>query len=124
MFPVSHDDYSAPMKSLRFPPCTKQQCVDINITDDSISEPQESFTLNLMRSDGMGDEIQLEPDVAEIIIDNDGILMLYQRSCTVGDDIRIHMKCTSLKLHADAIYMLLNLLNEHNVVQFVCRTLW
>ena len=76
MFPVSHDDYSAPVKSLRFPHCTEQQCVDINITGDSISEPQESFTVSLMRSDGIGDEIQLEPDVTEIIInDNDGMLI-------------------------------------------------
>ena len=74
VFLVSHADYSAPVKSLRFPHCAKQQCVDINITDDSISEPQESFTVSLMRSNGMGDEIQLEPDVAEIIIiDNESM---------------------------------------------------
>ena len=83
MFPVSHDDYSALVESLRLPHCTKEQCVDINITDDSISEPQESFTVSLMRSDGIGDEIQLEPDVAEIIIiDNDGVLIhCYTRDC-------------------------------------------
>ena len=71
---VSRDDYTAPVNTLRFSGCLVQHCVDMNIADDSVLEPQESFTVSLMRSEGIGNEIQLVPDVAEIfVIDNDGI---------------------------------------------------
>ena len=73
---MSGGDYTAPVNVVRFPTCNDRYCTDIRITDDNVSEPQESFTVSLRRSEGTGNEIHLEPDEMEIIIiDDDGMFV-------------------------------------------------
>ena len=77
LFTVSGADYSEPEDSVRFPGCEKEYCTDIKITDDNVLEPLETFTISLMRSSGIGNEIRLEPDTMEIvIIDDDGMFVV------------------------------------------------
>ena len=72
-----------PVNPVRFLPCEKQHFVEITITDDSVLEPQESFTVSLRRYQGVGEELQLEPDIAEIsIIDNDGMCIIKSMNVT------------------------------------------
>ena len=77
LFLVSDGDYTVPVNVVRFPGCEDRYCVDIRITDDNVLEPQESFTVSLMKSEGIGNEIQLEPAEMEIIIiDDDGMFVI------------------------------------------------
>ena len=73
-FSVSPDDYTALESLLRFPSCEVQCCVDIEISNDNvILEQPKSFYVNLRKSKGLGNEVHLSPDEAEIsIVDDDG----------------------------------------------------
>ena len=80
LFTVSGADYYEPVDPVRFPGCEKEHCTDIKITDDNVLEPLETFTISLMRSSSIGNEIRLEPDTMEIvIIDEDGMSIVYTR---------------------------------------------
>ena len=71
---MSGDDYTVPENVVRFPSCDDRYCTHIRITDDNVLELLESFTLSLMRSEDVGNEIQLEPAEMEVtIIDDDGV---------------------------------------------------
>ena len=77
---MSRSDYTPPVNPVRFPACDNRYCTDIAITNDNILEQEESFTVSLMRSEGIGNEIRVEPDVIEIIIhdeDSNGMFMVY-----------------------------------------------
>ena len=72
-FLVSRHDYTPPVNPVRFPACENQYCAEMEITNDNVLEKDESFTLSLMKSEGISNEIQLQPDVMEITIrDEDG----------------------------------------------------
>ena len=55
--------------------------MDIEITNDIILEQPESFTVSLLKSEGLGNEIHLSPVEAEIsIIDDDGMCIILRYS--------------------------------------------
>ncbi|CAI8019901.1 hypothetical protein GBAR_LOCUS11921 [Geodia barretti] len=64
-------DYSAVLATLSFQPCFTLQCVTIAITDDSIPEPDESFSLILERSPGLDSRITLASSTGSVLILND-----------------------------------------------------
>ena len=71
---MSGGDYTVPENVVRFPSCGDRYCADIRITDDNVLEPRELFTLSLMRSEGIGNEIRVDPAELEVvIIDDDGM---------------------------------------------------
>ena len=75
---MSGGDYTVPENParLRFPSCDDRYCTDVRIINDNVVEQLELFTVSLWRSEGTGNEIQLEPAEMEIIItDNDGVFM-------------------------------------------------
>ena len=50
--------------------------MNITITDDNDLEPMKSFTVSLMKSEGLSNKIHLIADEAEInIVDDDGVCM-------------------------------------------------
>ena len=81
---------------MRFLACVNRYCVDIRITDDNVLEPQESFTVSLERSEGIGNEIQREPDEMEIIIiDDDGMFVYcYCQWLVISALSSNHLSCT------------------------------
>ena len=44
---MSPEDYETFSEVLTFAPCEPQRCVNVNITDDLIFEPKETFSLRL-----------------------------------------------------------------------------
>jgi hypothetical protein len=72
-------DYSAVAATLSFPPCSTLQCVTIAITDDSIPEPDESFSLILERSPGLDSRITLASSTGSVLIFDDDDFMCTAR---------------------------------------------
>ena len=91
------------MATLSFPPCSTLQCVTIAITDDSIPEPDESFSLILERSPGLDSRITLASSTGSVLIlDDDGIVVVYHfvtlNYCTLLLQISCVLLEVSLKL--------------------------
>lgn len=67
-------DYSELSTTLSFPACETQQCANVAIEDDDLSENVESFTVTLERSPGLEMRITLDPvDGVVEIRDDDGL---------------------------------------------------
>ena len=49
---------------------------EIEITEDNVVESQKLFIISLIKTEGVGNEIQLQTDVAEIIITDDDCLIV------------------------------------------------
>ena len=59
------------MTFLTFSTCQSRQCVNVSITDDTLKEQNESFTISLERSTGFDARITLDPSESTVIILND-----------------------------------------------------
>ena len=59
--------------TLMFAACETRRCVNVTIVDDFDVEPEENFFYTLERTPGLHPNIDLDPDLGEImIVDNDG----------------------------------------------------
>ena len=60
---------------LTFAACDTRHCVNVTIIDDSVGEPDESFSYTLERTLGLDPRITLSPSAGEaVIVDDDCIL--------------------------------------------------
>ena len=58
---------------LQFPECETKQCIYVNILNDIVDEPEEFFTFTLARTPGLDPRINLDPTVAQVVInENNG----------------------------------------------------
>lgn len=68
---ASPRDYVRQSVTLRFSACDTQQCVSVVIVDDSVDEPDESFSITLRRSSTLSQRITLKPTAGVVtIMDN------------------------------------------------------
>ena len=71
---MSPMDYSGFSMTLTFDTCETRRCVNVNIVDDLVDEPDEVFDYILgPLPAGLDSRITIRPDMGEIVItDNDG----------------------------------------------------
>ena len=70
---VSPEDYEAVDVTLTFQPCDRQQCANMSITDDLISEPEERFAVSLTLPVNASPYLTLGSAAGDIVItDDDG----------------------------------------------------
>ena len=87
---VSPTDYSSLHTTLTFAACETRQCVNVNIVDDSVHEPDEVFVFTLTSTPGMNSGISIRPDMGEIVItDNDGKSVV--ASCTFNSKLHLYI---------------------------------
>ena len=67
-------DYIGLSRLLSFAACDKKQCVDVEIVDDLVDEPQEKFVITLERTPDLNSRIMLDPVDEEIFIQDNGKL--------------------------------------------------
>ena len=67
-------DYSGFPTTLSFAACARRRCVNVNIVDDMVDEPNEVFAYILGPPPaGLDPRIKIRPDMGEVFInDNDG----------------------------------------------------
>ena len=71
-------DYIPPEGIFRFSAGEKEDCFDIEILDDEFLEPLETFTVSLMPTESLGNEIVFSRDTIVVrIIDRDGKVLVY-----------------------------------------------
>ena len=69
---MSPMDYSSFSMTLIFATCETRRCVNVNIVDDLVDEPDEVFDY-ILGPACLDSRITIRPDVGEIVItDNDG----------------------------------------------------
>ena len=67
---------------MMFAACEKQHCVNVNIVDDMVNEPEEMFHYTLKRTPGLDPAMTIGHDNGEIVIlDDDGISLMYTHYC-------------------------------------------
>ena len=73
IFVVEPTDYGALSSILRFDSCETRDCVNVDIVNDLVDEPEEYFRVTLTRTNGLESRISLNPvDGQIVIIDNIG----------------------------------------------------
>ena len=66
-------DYRELNEILMFDECERRRCVNVDITQDLVDEPDEFFTFHLNRTPGLSPRIELNPVDGRIeIVDDDG----------------------------------------------------
>ena len=77
-------DYVPPEGIFRFSAGEKEDCFDIEILDDEFLEPLETFTVRLMPSESLGNDIVFSRDTIDVrIVDRDGNVLVYSlNECT------------------------------------------
>ena len=71
-------DYVPPEGIFRFSAGEMEDCFDIVILDDELLEPLETFTVSLMPSESLGNDIVFSQDTIVVrIIDRDGKVLVY-----------------------------------------------
>ena len=78
LFSDAYVDYVPPEGIFRFSAGEKEDCFDIEILDDEFLEPLETFTVSLMPSESLGNDIVFSRDTIVVrIIDRDGKVLVY-----------------------------------------------
>ena len=86
IFLESLADYETMNETLMFSICEIQQCVNVTIVNDLEEESDEIFSCTLERTPGLHSNIDLDPDVGNImIVSNDGKLTINILSCFLYD---------------------------------------
>ena len=76
-FAVRDVDYTVADSRLSFHACLNQLCVDVAITDDTVTEAEEFFTYSLAFATADSRRFDLDPANGMIfILDNDGVELL------------------------------------------------
>ena len=65
------DDYGEFNVTLMFAACETRRCVDVTIVDDFVDERDENFFYTLERTPGLHPNIDLDPTLGEIVIEDD-----------------------------------------------------
>ena len=65
-------DYGALSSILRFDSCETHDCVNVDIVNDLVDEPEEFFRVTLMRTNGLDSRISLNPVDGQIVITDNG----------------------------------------------------
>ena len=72
MFTDEPLDYIRLSRILSFAACETKQCVDVEIVNDVVDEPQEKFVVTLERTPDLNSRIMLDPVNEEIFIQDNG----------------------------------------------------
>ena len=65
-------DYVRLSRILSFGACEKKRCVDVEIVNDVVDEPQEKFVVTLERTPDLNSRIMLDPVNEDIFIQDNG----------------------------------------------------
>ena len=65
-------DYVRLSRIMSFAACETKQCVDVEIVNDVIDEPQEIFVVTLQRTPDLNSRIMLDPVNEDIFIQDNG----------------------------------------------------
>jgi hypothetical protein len=85
-------DYTAADSRLSFHACLNQLCVDVAITDDTVTEAEEFFTYSLAFATADSRRFDLDPANGIIfILDNDGL------SCTSTGVTEVEINCSGVR---------------------------
>ena len=78
MFPTANTDYSFSTRVVTIPPSSaaSEFCFDVDISDDSVVEPNEEFVLNFRVPTGIDGEAGSIASTTVTIVDDDGQLLL------------------------------------------------
>ena len=93
---TSPADFSAVSIELQFNKTTSKACTDIPITDDSIIESQENFTL-MMTSNDIGVIINMSEVLTITISDDDKVMIEFERGKYQVEEGRTVEVCAVLK---------------------------
>ena len=96
---LSSSDYTSVDQIFTFSPTSTRITISVSISDDSIDEDNEYFRGRLELNQSVGERnVQIEPDEAQLLIlDDDGVLLLFLISATYFQYSLLQMLLLSLK---------------------------